>query len=54
MSIANIILGGLGGLLVTVLVTSLWPRNRNRHVGAMVGALLGFVVAYFLMTRVEL
>ena len=54
MSTANIIVGGLGGLVVTVLVTYLWPRDKNRHAGAIVGALLGFVVAYVLMTRVEL
>lgn len=54
MNIANIIIGGLGGLVITMLVTYLWPKNRNRHLGAIVGALLGFAVAAFLITQVEL
>lgn len=53
MSFANIIFGVLGGLAVTLLVTYLWPPNRNRHIGALVGALLGFATAYLLMTQVE-
>ncbi|MFZ5817321.1 MAG: hypothetical protein ACOY93_18820 [Bacillota bacterium] len=54
MSIANIILGAVAGLVVTLLVTYLWPPKRNRHVGAIVGALIGFAVAALLMTQVDL
>lgn len=54
MSIGSIIVGALAGLVVTVLVTYLWPRGKNRHLGAIVGALLGFAIAYLVMTRVQL
>jgi len=54
MTTGSIIVGALGGLIVTVLVVYLWPRGRNRHVGAVVAALLGFVVAALLMTQVQI
>jgi len=53
-SVGSIVVGALCGLLVTVLVAYFWPRGRNRHVGALVGALLGFAVAYLVMTRVQI
>lgn len=54
MSIGSIIVGALAGLIVTVLITYLWPQGKNRHLGAVTGALVGFAVAYLVMTRVEL
>lgn len=54
MSIGSIIVGALAGLMVTVLITYLWPRGKNRHLGAITGALVGFAVAYLVMSRVEL
>ncbi len=54
MSAGSIILGALGGLVITVLVMYLWPRSRNRHLGAMVAALLGFAVALVVMTQIEI
>lgn len=52
--IGSIIVGAVAGLVVTVLVTYLWPKGKNRHLGALVGALLGFGLAYLIMTRVEI
>ncbi len=54
MSTGSIIAGALAGLVVTVLVMYLWPRGRNRHVGALVAALLGFGAALVIMTQVKL
>jgi hypothetical protein len=54
MSIGSIIVGALAGLIVTVLVTYLWPKGKNRHLGAITGALLGFGLAYLVMTQVQL
>lgn len=54
MGIANIIIGAFGGLVVTLLTAYLWPAKRNRHMGAITGALLGFAVAYLLMTQVKI
>jgi len=53
-SVGSIVVGALGGLLITVLVACLWPRGRNRHVGALVSALLGFAVAFLLMTQLQI
>lgn len=54
MSIGSIIVGALAGLVVTVLITYLWPQGKNRHLGAIVGAVVGFAIAYLVMTRVQL
>lgn len=54
MSIGSIIVGALAGLVVTLLVTYLWPAGKNRHLGAVTGALLGFGIAYLVMTQVKI
>lgn len=53
-NIGSIIVGALAGLVVTVLVAYLWPKGKNRHLGAVVGALLGFALAFLIMTRVQI
>lgn len=53
-STGSILLGAAAGLIVTVLTTYLWPKGKNRHLGAITGALLGFGAAYLVMTRVQI
>ncbi|MFO7274900.1 MAG: hypothetical protein LOD90_03850 [Symbiobacteriaceae bacterium] len=54
MSTGSIIAGVLAGLVVTVLVTFLWPRSRNRHLGAVLAALLGVAAAVVVMTQIRI
>jgi len=54
MSGLSIIVGALAGLIVTVLAVYLAPKAKNRHLVAMVGALIGFGIAYLVMTQVKL
>lgn len=54
MSVGSILVGALAGLAVTVVVTYLWPRRINRHLGAITGALVGLAVAYVIMTQVDI
>lgn len=49
----GIIAGALGGLLVTVLVTMLWPKKTLRFLRPIAAAGLGVGAAYLLMTYVK-
>jgi cobalamin synthase len=53
-TVKSILVGALAGLVVTVAITFLWPRRLNRHLGAVTGAVIGFGVAYLVMTQVTL
>ena len=53
-NLGSIIVGALGGLIVTVVVMYLWPRGRNRHLGALLAAALGVAVAFVVMTQVRI
>jgi len=52
MSPTALILGALAGLLVTIIVTLAWPKNKARLARPLVAPLLGVLVAYMLMRLV--
>lgn len=49
----GIIVGASVGLLVTIGVTLLWPKNRVRFLRALTAAAVGFGVAYLLMRLIK-
>jgi fructose-specific phosphotransferase system IIC component len=53
-STLNIIVGALAGLLLTVVVTILWPHGKAGALKVFVGPLLGVLVAYFVIVYVKL
>jgi hypothetical protein len=48
--LTGIIVGVLAGLLFTVLITYLWPRNTLRWLRPIASAGVGFLIAWGLMT----
>lgn len=51
MSPMNIGIGAFAGLVVTVLITALWPRKANRWLRMAVAPLAGVLLAYLVMTQ---
>lgn len=49
-NLTALLTGALAGLLVTVIVTLVWPSGRLRWARPLVAAALGFGVAYLVMT----
>jgi hypothetical protein len=49
----GIIAGALTGLLVTVIVTMVWPHGKLRWARPLAAASLGFGVAYLLMRLIK-
>ncbi|HWI53830.1 MAG TPA: hypothetical protein VNT01_16960 [Symbiobacteriaceae bacterium] len=52
-SVLGIIVGALAGLVVTVVVTMLWPHGKARWARSLVAAGLGVGVAYLLMRLIK-
>lgn len=48
-SITGIIVGALAGLVVTAIVTMVWPKAKLRWLRPLAAPLLGVIVAYVLM-----
>jgi hypothetical protein len=48
----SLAMGALAGLLVTVVVTLVWPKNKLRWLRPLLSAGLGFAVAYLIMQMV--
>lgn len=51
-STTGIIAGALAGLMVTVIVTYLWPHGKARWARSVVAAGLGVGIAYLLMRTI--
>lgn len=51
-SLVGIIAGALAGLVVTVIVTMLWPKGVARWARSFMAAGLGVGVAYLLMRTI--
>jgi fructose-specific phosphotransferase system IIC component len=52
-TLLGIIAGALTGLLVTILVTTLWPRGRLRWVRPIIAPLLGAGIALLVMYLIK-
>lgn len=49
-NLTALLTGALAGLLVTVVVTLVWPNGKLRWARPLVAAGLGFGAAYLIMT----
>jgi hypothetical protein len=45
----SVLMGAIGGLLATVLLVLLWPRNRMKWARPLLPPVAGVIVAYILM-----
>lgn len=53
MSTAGMIVGALAGLVITVIVTMLWPRTKLRWLRPLAAPGLGLLVAYLIMQNMK-
>lgn len=51
-SLTGILVGALAGLVVTAVVTMIWPKEKLRWLRPLVAPGLGVLVAYMLMRLV--
>lgn len=52
LSLTGIILGSIAGLVVTTVVTMIWPKNSLRLLRPLAAAVLGVAAAYLIMRLV--